>query len=353
MTDSGSIAAELYGLRPQEFVAARDGAARQARADGDRPLAAELAALRKPTVSAWLANLLVRDDAALAAQLPELGAGLRAAQASLDGEQLRELDRQRRRLVASLVARARGLASSAGVRVADSALQELDRTLTAALADPEIAAEVLSGRLTGPREHVGFGAAAAPGPHLAVVRDAVPASAAPAGAAAAKPSGRPAPTRRSRLTVTEPPAARPAAAPAESPADRRARVRAQERAAAQVAAAAAARAALERARSELESARERQRTAEQARAQAEDGVARWDDVIATARPEITALERELRTLTASLERVRTRLADAERERQAAAAALTSARHGATTATAAVRAAKDAVAKATRAAARHP
>ena len=51
---------DLYRLAPEDFTAARDAAAKQARADGDRDGAAALKALRRPTVSAWLLNALVR-----------------------------------------------------------------------------------------------------------------------------------------------------------------------------------------------------------------------------------------------------------------------------------------------------
>ena len=54
------IAEELYGVPPEEFVAARTAARDRARAAGDKELAAAVAALPKPTTAAWVANLLVR-----------------------------------------------------------------------------------------------------------------------------------------------------------------------------------------------------------------------------------------------------------------------------------------------------
>ncbi|MCW2667516.1 MAG: hypothetical protein JWN57_2478, partial [Frankiales bacterium] len=63
---------DLYALPPEEFTAARDAAARQARADGDRAGAAALKALRKPTAPAHLVNLLVRAEPDLVDQLLEL-----------------------------------------------------------------------------------------------------------------------------------------------------------------------------------------------------------------------------------------------------------------------------------------
>ncbi|MDM7831610.1 hypothetical protein [Cellulomonas edaphi] len=150
---------DLYSGPPAEFVGRRSEAVKAARASKDRELAEAVGELRKPTVSAWLVNLLVRDDPALADQLVALGEGLRAAERSLDGPALRELSSQRRQLVRSLVARARALARPSGTAVGEAAVHELESTLTAALADAAIAREVVSGRLTGPREHVGFGGA--------------------------------------------------------------------------------------------------------------------------------------------------------------------------------------------------
>ena len=57
-------AAELYALAPADFVTRRDVVVAQARADGDRSLGAQVAKLRKPTVGAWLANLLVHEQRA-------------------------------------------------------------------------------------------------------------------------------------------------------------------------------------------------------------------------------------------------------------------------------------------------
>ncbi|WP_051275141.1 hypothetical protein [Cellulomonas sp. URHD0024] len=159
MSELDDIADELYGGPPSVFIEHRDAAAKAARSDGDRDLAKEITELRKPTVSAWLMNLLVRDDPGFADQVVALGEGLRDAERSLDGPALRELSTQRRALVRSLTARARKLAAPSGQRIGDAVTQELDATLTAALADPEVAREVTSGRLTASREWSGFGSA--------------------------------------------------------------------------------------------------------------------------------------------------------------------------------------------------
>ena len=54
------VAQELYALVPEEFTAARNARAKEAKAAGDAELAAQVQALRKPTAGAWLLNQLVR-----------------------------------------------------------------------------------------------------------------------------------------------------------------------------------------------------------------------------------------------------------------------------------------------------
>ena len=48
----------LYEQPPDGFVAARTAAINDARKSGDRDTAKRLAALKKPTVAAWVVNLL-------------------------------------------------------------------------------------------------------------------------------------------------------------------------------------------------------------------------------------------------------------------------------------------------------
>ena len=57
-------AERLYGLPLDEFTTARDERARELRRDGQKEKAAEVAALRKPVVAAWVVNMLARDERA-------------------------------------------------------------------------------------------------------------------------------------------------------------------------------------------------------------------------------------------------------------------------------------------------
>jgi chromosome segregation ATPase len=148
----------MYEAPPEQFVAARAAAIADARKAGDRDTAKRLAALRKPTVAAWLVNLLALRRPELIDQLVELSSALRTAQRGLQGDQLRELTTQRRQVVSALVAAARQLAVAEDKGLAAKLpLGEVEATLTAALAEPEIAEQVRTGRLIRAATYAGFG----------------------------------------------------------------------------------------------------------------------------------------------------------------------------------------------------
>ncbi|MGN9760980.1 hypothetical protein [Streptomyces sp. SD31] len=148
--DLDTVADELYGLRPEEFVAARAAHAAAARTAGDRALADRITKLRRPSLSAWASNLLVREHRSEVEPLLRLGEGLRQAHRDLDGVQLRELSRRQRTLINALSRQAGQLAAQAGHPISDAAQHEVEDTLRAALAQPEAAQEWASGRLTKP-----------------------------------------------------------------------------------------------------------------------------------------------------------------------------------------------------------
>jgi hypothetical protein len=154
-SDLRSVADELYGLSPEEFTAARTAAERRARSSGDRELAAAVKALRRPTLSAWAVNRLVRERSELVTQVVGLGESLRQAQSLLQGDALRQLTRQRRQLVAAVVAEARALAAGHGQKLSEAAARQVEETLQAAMADPDAADAVLSGLLTQPLSSTG------------------------------------------------------------------------------------------------------------------------------------------------------------------------------------------------------
>lgn len=152
-----AIAAELYGLVPAEFTGARNAYAKQLRDDGDRELSDRVKGLRKPAAAAWVVNLLVRQDADEMTQVLDLGESLRQAQADLDGDALRELARQRRRLVAAVAGKGRNLARELGQKISEAVVRQVEDTLHAAMIDTDAAAAVRTGLLVDPLSATGVG----------------------------------------------------------------------------------------------------------------------------------------------------------------------------------------------------
>jgi hypothetical protein len=158
--DAGIDAAaeELYAVLPAVFIATRDTRAKEARADGDEELYAQIKALRRPSAAAWLVNVLARSEEGFE-QFSDLSRRLRDAQTHLDAPTMKELGQERTRVVAELVERAVALAKEADPQYRDTATvrDQVTSTLTAAVADPTAEAAVTSGRLVSPLSYAGFG----------------------------------------------------------------------------------------------------------------------------------------------------------------------------------------------------
>lgn len=152
--DLNAAIEELYRVPPSEFVQTRRRLAEAAQAEGDEPAAKRIRALRRPTVSAWAVNLLVREQGDLVRELLELGEEIRRGWA--EGEDPTRFDRVRNLAVAEAVRVAGSLVEATGRPLGEQAAREVEETLQAAVADPEAAEEVRSGRLTRPRSHAGF-----------------------------------------------------------------------------------------------------------------------------------------------------------------------------------------------------
>lgn len=141
------VADGLYAQAPGEFTAARDVWVREHRSA--KTFAARVKALRKPSVGAWVINLLVRNESEQVTQLLAVGEALRKAQVGLDATQMRELTKQRRAVTSAVTGRARGLAAEAGQRLTPAVLAQVEDTLTAAMLDEGAAKAVRSGLLIG------------------------------------------------------------------------------------------------------------------------------------------------------------------------------------------------------------
>lgn len=147
----------LYAMPLDQFMGTRTGLVADARAAKDRELATTLAALRKPTVAAWLVNQVVRLDPGALRALVDVGERLHRAQAQMDGAALRSLGRERSGVVDALVRRASELGKELGTAASDAVAGELRETFTAAAMSAEASAAVRSGRLVRALSYAGFG----------------------------------------------------------------------------------------------------------------------------------------------------------------------------------------------------
>jgi hypothetical protein len=281
VTDSDLLSdamAQLYSSDLDEFTQRRGALAASARAAGQASAAKQIAGLRKPTRSAWVVNQLLRAEPGAASRLAAMGADLRAAESSADGARIRELSAARRQLIQALVRQAFAVS---GQHAPSAALrEEVTATLTAALADPQVAEQMRAGSLVRAARWDGFGAAAAstltPVPvaaegHRSPAVQAMPAPARPAPGAPSAPGA---------------PGARHAQHPAAAAADRAAAREAAERerrlaaiAAAEQAVAEADRAAEAAASAELEQ---------------ESAVQQLEEQVAEARRRLSEASRQAR-----------------------------------------------------------
>jgi hypothetical protein len=265
---------ELYGLPLERFVPERTALARALRAGGQREEAADVAALRKPSVAAWAVNQLVRTQRRALDDLFGVGDALRATQAELlagrgDARALRSAGERERDAVDVLMQAARGLLSSDGHGLSPATLELVAGTLRAAALDGDARTEVRAGRLERELTHVGFGDGLSGGVSVPAGRGA--------GRAADQAEG-----RRSRAAEKQ--SAKPddkAAKRAE--AERRAEAKRAERE--HKAAIKAARAAEAESRRAVASADRALRAAEKRRDQAAAAITAADDELAQARQE--------------------------------------------------------------------
>jgi hypothetical protein len=146
----------LYGLTLPEFTPARDALAKELKTS-DKDLSARVKALKKPSLAAWVVNLLVRREPEQVEQVLGVGAALREAQASLAADDLRALTRQRRQLTAAVTTTARGHALDLGQKITSSVADEVEATLTAAMVDADAAEAVRSGLLVKALATTGLG----------------------------------------------------------------------------------------------------------------------------------------------------------------------------------------------------
>ncbi len=157
LDELAGLAAALYALPPEDFVAARTDRAKKARTRGARDLARRVGELPKPTAAAWLLNQLVRRRPDEVTHLVELGDQLREAQRTLAGDQLRALTKQRHAVVAAFARQVASLADELDRPLSAAVAIQVEETLRAAIADEDAGRALLSGRLTTALSYVGMG----------------------------------------------------------------------------------------------------------------------------------------------------------------------------------------------------
>jgi hypothetical protein len=150
---------ELYSLSLDEFTKARNDLASRLRRAHQSEAAAEVHALRKPSVVVWAANHLARTEPELVGALLDAGQHLRdVQQAALAGTEaaaeVNDAAAREREAVRALLTAARGTLDR---RATAPMLDRLSQTLRAAAVDPAAAALLARGRLTEELKAVGFG----------------------------------------------------------------------------------------------------------------------------------------------------------------------------------------------------
>jgi hypothetical protein len=152
----------LYGLSLKDFIPARDELAKQLRADGQRELANEVKALRKPSVAAWVVNQLARERELDVQRL--LNAGIALAETQAGGgsaEAFAAARRDEQHALERLAAGARETIAREGIGAAT--FERVLQTLRAASLTPEGRELLKRGRLSEELEPPGFEAISALG----------------------------------------------------------------------------------------------------------------------------------------------------------------------------------------------
>jgi hypothetical protein len=131
---TGELIRRLLTTPPGDFVAARNQAAKELRAAGDKETAKRVGALRRPNVADWVFNVLAAEASTEVDAFADAADTVRDAQeAAIEGRagaDVRESMRLLRQRTAALVAAARPVLSQPGLPVAGSSVGELTARLT-------------------------------------------------------------------------------------------------------------------------------------------------------------------------------------------------------------------------------
>jgi hypothetical protein len=151
----------LYQLPVAEFTEARNALAAARKAEGDGAGASLVKALAKPTLVAWVVNLVYFKHRelfdGLASAMTELAAAQREARSGEGGPELREATRRKSEALQKLVRVAERRLLDAGSQAGLPVLQRVGATLEAlAIPRPEGTAAPRAGRLVSELQPAGF-----------------------------------------------------------------------------------------------------------------------------------------------------------------------------------------------------
>ena len=167
MASKDSEVDALFKLALPEFTAARNALASQLQKSGEKSAAADVKALAKPPVSAWVVNQLYWRNRTAFDRLLTAGARMRQAQASqLAGQatNLRELLTAHREALRELSRQAAAILSESGHQASPDVMRRVTLTLEGLAAQDLLAEAQAPGRLTTDVDPPGFETIAALAP---------------------------------------------------------------------------------------------------------------------------------------------------------------------------------------------
>jgi hypothetical protein len=151
----------LFALPLDEFTAARNALAKEARGEGDREAADAIRGLSKPTVSAWALNQVARRERMNVRALVTAGERMLAAQravlAGKPADRLRKASEDEQKALNALVSAGERVLAEAERPASAQVRERMARTLRAAAVDSGAREALERGRLSDDLDPSGFG----------------------------------------------------------------------------------------------------------------------------------------------------------------------------------------------------
>lgn len=154
MAELPGAADELFALPPKDFTRRRNEMAKQLKAGGDNQGAQAVAALPKPSLSAWALNQVARWNSKMIKELVRIDETLRKPGSSTE---FRRASGQRNRIVRDIVDTASDILQNNGHTAGAAVVQKLTQTLLAIGTDEEARQALVHGRLVKDLDPGGLG----------------------------------------------------------------------------------------------------------------------------------------------------------------------------------------------------